>query len=168
MPTTRSQYTISQFYERLRKRAHEMAIDIVTNLNAEATIKIGSNGINITGTDIEIRFYASHISYQTQGKPVKKLFDGGWRQCPKCEYGWTHETHCSRCGEETQPSYMTTYPDSFFIDIEEKNYTNSSHCTKISYTEGQKERAEQFISELMKGVEIKPRFKLSEYPQQKP
>lgn len=161
MTTIRSQYAISQFYERLRKKAHEMAIDIVTNLNAEATIKIGPDGIDITGTDIEIRFYASHISYRTQGKPVKKI--SGWRECPKCEYGWTHETRCSRCGEETQPSYMTTYPDSFFIDIEEKNYTSSNHSTKISYTEGQKERAEQFISELMKGVEIKPRFSLSKH-----
>ena len=160
MPTTRSQYTISQFHERLRKKAHEMAIDLVTNLNANATIKIGRSGIDITGTDIEIKFYASHISYYKKGEPVKRELSG-WRKCPKCGSGWERHEKCSECGEETQPSYHTTY-DSFSIDFEEKLYASSNHSTKINYNEGKKERADQFISELMKGVEIKPRFRLAD------
>ena len=161
MPTVRSQYSFSQFHERLRKKAHEIAKDLVTNLDKKATIVKSSDGIDIKNGDIEIRFYASHISFTERGEPVKEPSQYGYRECPKCGLGWQRGIKCENCGEETQPEMFTTYPNSFSIDVEAKNYTTSNHQTKISYIEGQKERAEQFISELMKGVEIVPRFSLA-------
>lgn len=165
MPTMRSQYTISQFYERLRKKAHEIAVDMITNLNRKGTIRIGSNGaVDIKDGDVEIKFYASHMSYYDQGEPVTKPSEY-WRECPKCGNDFTSDSLCSRCGEETQPQQRNSYPNGFSIDIEEKTYMSSNHSTKISYTEGQKEQAEQFIAELMEGVEIQPRFRLAQLQQ---
>lgn len=160
MPTLRSEYSFSQFHERLRQKAHEIAKELVTNLDKKATIAISSDGIDIKNGDIELRFYTSHISFVDLGEPVKEPSQY-YRECPKCGAPWQRGTKCEYCGAETVTSYNISYPNSFRIDIEEKNYTTSNHQTKISYIEGQKERAEQFISELMKGVEIVPRFSLA-------
>ena len=160
MPTVRSQYSFSQFHERLRKKAHEIAKDLVTNLDKKATIVISSNGIDIKNGDIEIRFYASHISFIDLGEPLKEPSQY-YRECPKCGDPWQRGEKCEDCGAETVPHMIISYPNSFHIDIEEKEYNTSNHRTKISYSEGQKERAEQFISDLMKGVEIVPKFSLA-------
>jgi len=166
MPTVRSQYSFSQFHERLRKKAHEIAKDIITNLDRKATIVISSDGIDIDikNGDVEIRFYRSHISFTERGEPVKEHSQHGYRECPKCGLSWQRKTKCDNCGEDTQPMVLTTYPNSFFIDIEPKNYATSNDQTKISYNEGQKERVERFIADLMKDVEIVPRFSLANMP----
>jgi len=83
-------------------------------------------------------------------------------------------------------------PDSFSFDVEEKLYTDSNHCSKISYAasavefvrvedgeggydykqvknkkkqEAERKRIMAFIEELMAGVKVKPRFSLASHKQ---
>lgn len=163
MTTIRSHFSFEQFEQVLQKLAHEEAIEAATELQ-DVKLTIRSGRIREIETDnAHIRFFASHMTYYVQGSPVKKI-DERWRECPKCEYGWTTATHCPTCGEETQPTYRTTYPDALGFDVEQKLYMTSNHRTKISLLgeDDKIERTKEFIDKIMADQEAKPRFTLSQ------
>ena len=170
----RSKYTLEQFNEKLQLRAHADACRIITSLSETARIDIKPGQVErIEGVETEYRFYDNHSSYTLKGRKVEKP-SKYWKVCPSCGNSWIHEDLCERCGAKTTPQIDYTYPDQLDIDIEHKIYINSPHSTKISYyapedakeAKAKKERVEQFIADLMKGVKPKPRFSLAAFSKQ--
>ena len=132
MPTIRNLFSFEQFEEVLQKIAHKIAMDAVTKLN-QGNVRITISGDRFSRVDI-----------------VDKL---------ELRFYAKHASYFE---------YGPKYEDWWGFDVEEKLYLTSNHRTKISFytPEGkEKERIEKitkFIDKLMAGVEVVPRFSLTQ------
>ena len=107
MVTVRSLYSFDQFEKVMQKFAHEVAIDAVTNLNqGRMRIQTRSNDEfeRVETEQYLFSFYASHMGFLKTTKT-----------------------------KTTTNTKITLGTEYFGFDIEEKEYQNSNHRTKISY-----------------------------------
>jgi hypothetical protein len=163
MPTIRSEFSFAQFRERLQNYAYKLACDVISDPAKHGRIRITMTGPimnEIETKEFKIRFFASHASFDRLEQKKSKF--------------------------RTDEDYLYTVP-AWGFNIEEKEYMDSNHRSKISYygddmtkmvyankddyrghtVVNVKKSAEvkqtvfDFISKLMEGVKAEPRFSLA-------
>jgi len=155
MPTIRSEFSFEQFRERLQNYAYKLACDVISDPGQHGRIRIIMNGCQmqeIETKEFTIKFYAKHASFSRNAKVRSKYATDGF--------------------------YTTAI---WGFDVEDKEYTNSNHRSKISYfgadmtkynpktmesetdlakVDEIKQHILDFINKLMEGVKPVPRFAL--------
>jgi hypothetical protein len=166
MPTIRSHFSFAQFKEQLQNFAYDMACETVNEPLRHGRIRIimeGQRVVELDTSEYTIKFYASHVQFSKNvRKPCKQEMyqNGKWVKVD---------------------AFRTE--DLWSFDIEEKEYQNSNHRSKISFSgygmfeyDAEQEKTvtlqkkvaeiqrnvQEFIDQLMAGVTPIPRFKLEQ------
>lgn len=155
MPTTRSLYTFEQFKKVLQQIAHVLAIEAVTSLETDELLVKGD-------------------TWSYLRKPVKGILS-------EVNTGVYHiKFYTKHLSFSFRPDGSYDHPDYIYFEIEEKFYSTSAHCTKISFhtpewsddqkrTDAERNRRQKkidaFLKKLMKDADMKiePRFSLEKY-----
>ena len=156
IPTIRSEFSFKQFEEKLQKYAYQLACDAVSDPEKHGRITIKMSGFRmsfIETNEFTIKFFARHASLERNEKR-------------KATWGSEEFYNVPVWG----------------FDVEDKEYMDSNHRSKLSYygldmilydakkghSETNRKKAEEikqtvfdFISKLMEGVKAEPRFSLA-------
>lgn len=133
MPTIRSHFSFEQFEAVLQKLAHEMAVDLLTELKGKnISIRADKGRLIYVLTDaIDFRFFASHLSFSKQ---TGKTQNGGL----------AFEIENKEFSTSNHRSKISFWADEKDINAKQK-------------------LIEDFLAKLMQGIEPEPRFKLAEH-----
>lgn len=155
VPTIRSHYSFEQFEAVLQKLAHEMALDALKMLKGELRIIAHSSRLNeVQANNIEIRFYASHLSFS---KHTRKTEDGIAFEIENKEYSTSN--HRSKISYFVSEAYEKGLYDP---DPKIRAATEAAVEQKSKEKAKQKEKQiTEFLDKLMQGIKHEPRFKLA-------
>lgn len=158
MTTIRSHFSFEQFEAVLQKMAHEMAVDLLTELKGKnISIRADRGRLVYVITDVvDFRFFASHLSFS---KHTGKTQDGLAFEIENKEF--LTSNHRSKISYFVGEAYEKGLYDSN-PEIRAAAEATVEQKTKELAKQKEKQIAE-FLDKLMQGIEPQPRFKLAEH-----